>query len=441
MNILLVNTADIGGGAEAVAMNLLRSGNDAGHNLHLGVGIKRGDDPRVLEVRHHKGKGLLRTLSATAQMLRRLGQRGACFAGARLLERLANPKRLKEYLSGKDESVDTAGWLEMPTRLPAAPDVIHLHNLHGWYFDLEVLPQLSRQAPLVLTMHDPWALTGHCACFLDCPQFQQGCTHCPHRSWYPSVLQDQCAYNRQHKQQLLAQSLSHITVPATYMKSLLAASPLANIPCSVIPNGVDTQVFNPGEGQRAARAALNLPQDIPVVLFAAAQKRSIYKDYHTLWEAADRFLQRFSNAMILCVGFGQGGMLATHPQLRFLPFIQDRKTMAQCYQAATLFWHATNAESFGLTVTESLACGTPVVATGIDGIVDQLQDGINGYTVRPKNPDDFVECSRKYLEMTPEEQQSLRENAARTGAGFSQHRQTQSFLQLYQQLAEEASKR
>ena len=90
--------------------------------------------------------------------------------------------------------------------LPAPPDIIECHNLHGGYFDLRALPWLSRQAATVLVLHDAWLLSGHCAHSFDCDKWQTGCGACPDLSIEPALRRDGTAHNWTVKQGVYAQS-------------------------------------------------------------------------------------------------------------------------------------------------------------------------------------------------------------------------------------------
>ena len=144
------------------------------------------------------------------------------------------------------------------------------------------------------------------------------------------------------------------------------------------------------------------------------------------------------DAQVCCLGIGRPPRLRL-PQdgrLRCLPFVTERETLADYYRAADVFWHAANAEAFGKTVAEAMACGTPVIATPVGGITDQLREGENGFAATPHDPDAFVGRTLELLALSPEMRQRLRWGAAQMGQGFSLERQADRFLKLYGELIE-----
>jgi glycosyltransferase involved in cell wall biosynthesis len=139
--------------------------------------------------------------------------------------------------------------------LPHPPDLVHLHNLHGGYFDLRVLPGLSASLPVAMTLHDAWLLSGHCAHSMGCDRWRIGCGACPDLDIYPAVRRDATARNWTRKREIFAGSRLHVATPSRWLadkvrESILSPS-LAEL--KVIPNGVDLESFRPGD-RLAARA-------------------------------------------------------------------------------------------------------------------------------------------------------------------------------------------
>ena len=120
--------------------------------------------------------------------LARTGEDGVVQIGdgrSRRSRALRDPGVLVDALRGRRTSASASHrLLELPAK---PPDVLHLHNLHGGYFDLRVLPELSAHQPTVVTMHDEWLYTGHCAYTLDSERWLEGCGSCPHLDSYPAA--------------------------------------------------------------------------------------------------------------------------------------------------------------------------------------------------------------------------------------------------------------
>ncbi len=440
MNILQINTVDKGGGAEGSAWNLFKRYEAAGHGSLLAVGQKFSDDPAVLEIpRSAHGAG--RPLMALSNVLRKSNRRiRGMYPLTRTLDRLASPIRLRQFLDGYDETV-FPGCHQLLSCLPWRPDIIHCHNLHGWYFDLDALADYAKTCPVIVNLRDTWALTGHCAYFLDCMRWKNGCGDCPRLDVYPACRKDRTAENLKRKAEIFRRAKVHLAVPSEWMVRQVAQSALRDLDCKVIPNGIDTAVFCPGDRQMA-RETLGIPQDAKVVLFAAAARKSAFKDAETLWTAAERLAAVCSDTLFLCVGIAAPTRRFAG-NLRCVGFIANQRQMADVYRAADVFWHAAKAEAFGKTVTEAMACGTPVVASAVGGITEQVIDGECGFLA--ETADDFVRHTLSLLSLeervaTPNFSSSrgravqMGEAAAARGGQFSLERQASSFLSWYQEL-------
>lgn len=394
MRILQVNTYDGGGGAEVVACQLFEAYRRLGHQSWLAVGEKRGDDPGVLgfpndALRDRWGQWCLALGEMLSPLVGRV--RGAWRLRGWLQTWIAHPKRWLDLHLGRENLDFPATW-HLLDLAGERPDIVHCHNLHGgWlsrggYFDLRALPTLSRQLPVVVTLHDTWLLSGHCAYTLGCERWKVGCGSCPDLTIYPSVRRDATAYNWRRKRDIYAKSALFVATPSRWLmeqveQSMLAASITE---ARVIPNGVDLSVFGPGDRQ-AARTALGLPQDAKVLLFvASAAKRNRFKDYETVHAAAMQVSARFRAQRVLLVVLGESAAETEsmgNGEIRCIPFEQDRRVIARFYQAADVYVHAAKSDNFPNAVIEALACGAPVVATAVDGIPEQVEEGRTGFLV------------------------------------------------------------
>ena len=241
------------------------------------------------------------------------------------------------------------------------PDVVHLHNIHGYYLHLPTLFDWLRGSgvPVVWTLHDCWPLTGHCAFFnaAGCTRWQQECHHCPLLRDYPaSLLLDRSRQNHALKRRLFT-SLPDLTLVCvgSWLDSIVAQSYLRDVPRTVIPNGVDTDVFAP--------CAPKAPADSPLLLGVAAH-----------WEARkglDTFvrLRRELPAhwRMRLVGLDSRRLRSLPPGIEGLGRIDSERALAAHYSEATVFVNPSSAECNNITKMEALACGTPVVAYDAGG--------------------------------------------------------------------------
>jgi glycosyltransferase involved in cell wall biosynthesis len=159
----------------------------------------------------------------------------------------------------------------------------------------------------------------------------------------------------------------------------------------VIPNGVNLSIFHPTD-KRSARADVGIPRDAKVLLFVAnGIRRNVWKDYQTLREAVSLVSNKLSVQPPLFIGLGED-LPTEHigsTELRFVRHQKDLQTIARYYQAADIYIHAARADTFPNTVLEALACGTPVVATAVGGIPEQVNGAVLPFAVSsPRQKDD-----------------------------------------------------
>ena len=438
MNILQINTADKGGGAEGSAFNLFKRYREAGHTSWLAVGTKYTSDPDVFEIPRLPAPGLLNALSfKAANLARTWDKRGikGMRRLARILDRYANPMRLQAWRQGREE-YDFPGCSRLLGSLPGTPDIIHCHNLHGWFFDLRLLAQLSSSFPVVLNLRDTWLLTGHCAYFMDCTRWKEGCGSCPALNRYPAIQKDATAQNWLAKKQIYQQSRLFVTAPSQWLIDQAKASMLNAAEYKVIPNGIDTTVFRPLD-QQEARKRLQLPPSVKIAMVATASPKNLFKDPKTLCETLHLLAQKMPELHFLCVGTDLGE-LHTLPNMHRFPYISSPEKMADCYRASDLFIHTAHAEAFGKTVTEAMACGTPVVATAVGGITEQVIQRKTGFLAAYGNAEEHAMQALKILmEKNEENRQNMRMTCASHASGYSLDRQQQAFLNWYAEIITE----
>jgi glycosyltransferase involved in cell wall biosynthesis len=393
MRILQVNTADVAGGAEAVAWQLMQAYRRGGHASWMAVGQKNSRDSGVYVIPHSPYRSRWsRWCLAVAD---RLAALTGTARGARRLRRLigiglGEPRRMIRLRQGK-EDFEFPGTDRLGTIAPEPPQLIHCHNLHGsWlldggYFDLAALARYSRIAPVVLTLHDAWMLSGHCAHSFECERWKAGCGDCPDLTIYPAINRDATAYNWERKQRIYAGSRLYVATPSRWLMRKVEESMLrpAIVESRIIPNGVDLSLFHPAE-KSAVRRALGIPGHARVLLFAAHGIRTnIWKDYATLRRAIEEIAARTMGQEVLLIALGDEGDCEQvgDVTIRFVPHQQDRTRVAQYYQAADVYVHAARAETFPHSILEALACGLPVVATSVGGIPEQVDHGKTGFLV------------------------------------------------------------
>src|SRR5262249_25661532 len=313
-----------------------------------------------------------------------------------------------------------------------------------------------RQVPVVLTLHDAWLLSGHCAHSYRCERWRTGCGHCPDLATYPPVRRDATAYNWRRKHQIYRRSRLYVASPCQWLMRKVEQSMLASgvVGARVIPNGVDLAVFQPVD-KRSARAALGLPAEAKVLLFTANKwiRDSITKAYQTMRAAGAQAAEPLQGRRVLFLALGEDAPAERvgQAEIRFIPYQRAPAVVASYYQAADIYLHAAKVDTFPTTILEALACGTPVVATAVCGIPEQVKsfqdaegrwpDGVGypgaearGILVAPGDGPAMAAGVHRLL--TDEAlAHRLGENAARdAGDRFGLSRQVDRYLEWYEEL-------
>ena len=255
-----------------------------------------------------------------------------------------------------------------------APDIIHLHNIHGYYLNIEVLFDYLSNAdvPVVWTLHDCWAFTGHCACFdyVGCCRWKTGCCDCPQKREYPaSYFLDRSKRNLQRKRELFT-GVKNMTIitPSEWLASLAGESFLGRYPIHVIRNGIDLEAFKPINSGFAEKYGLG---DKKIVLGVAStwSERKGLRDFDRLSEILSK-----DKYKIVLVGADDAQKKSISPDILCIGRTNSVSELAGIYTAADVYVNATYEDNFPTTNIEALACGTPVVTYNTGGSPESLAE-------------------------------------------------------------------
>ncbi len=268
-------------------------------------------------------------------------------------------------------------------------DIINLHSFRN-FFSYLALPQLSAAKPIVFTMCDMWPWTGHCAVSYDCNRWETGCGSCPYLDVIPEIPHDTTRLVWRLKNWAYSHSKMTIVAKSRASAAEIRRSMLSKFPVAVIPNGVDLSAFRP-LNQQVCKDILNLPQGKKVLMFGALDMSQYWKGADLLLEALKNLPQSLrKDLVLLLLGAGGGDLTeATGLPVYDLHYVVNDCLKAVAYSAADIFVSPTRSETFGLVLLESMACGTPVVAFGVGGVLDLVRPGITGYRAEAENAEDL----------------------------------------------------
>jgi len=427
--ILQISTADILGGAEAVAYGLHKASLNSGFLSSMLVRDKKTGDPNIHAINND---GPLSSLVWVPHI-------------KKLLRFVEHPGAFADHLSGK-EKFDLPGIWRYVRSLERFPDIIHCHNLHGGYFDLRVLPELCKRSKVVLTLHDCWLMTGHCAHFLDCGRWETGCGNCPHLSLYPASRRDSTGFNLDRKKKIYSKCRFYVSAPSLWMMDRIKRSILwgSVIDAKVINNGVDLSVFYPAGDKISIRKKLGLPEDKFIISSAAIKlEDNPWKDFDVIKDSLAMVSNAVRSDNIIFLALGSEGPDTKIGDIRMVrvPYTDDRMKYADHLRASDLYIQASKAESWGLTVTEALACGVPVIATSVGGVSEQIKD-LNECTIKEATgvliaPKDAKGMSEGIMGLLDSEgtRRSLGENAAEySRKNFSFDIQSKKYIDWYEEM-------
>lgn len=263
------------------------------------------------------------------------------------------------------------------------PDIIHLHNIHGYYINIEILFNYLKEAnkPVVWTLHDCWGFTGHCAYFdyVGCDKWKNGCDKCPQKEGYPtSKVFDNSKLNYEKKRELFT-SVKNMTIvtPSKWLANLVKESFLGKYPVEVINNGIDLEVFKPTESN--FREKYNL-QDKFIVLGVA----SVWDERKGLKYFIELSKKLSNDYKIVVVGVNENQKKELPNNILAITRTNNVKELAEIYTAADVFVNPTLEDNFPNTNLEALACGTAVIVFNTGGSVECIEV-INGCIVEKAN--------------------------------------------------------
>ncbi len=263
-----------------------------------------------------------------------------------------------------------------------APDIIHLHNVHGYYLNIRVLFEYLKTTDIriIWTLHDCWTFTGHCSHFeyIGCMKWVNGCYACEQLAEYPkSVAKDNSEKNYADKKELFTgfEDLTIVT-PSQWLKSRVEQSFMGEYHSVVVPTGIDTSVFAPVKEERRddnlvfrLRISLNL------------RNKNVLLGVANPWRTR-KGLQQFVNlsklvnerCVIVLVGLNDEQLATLPDNIIGIGHTDSVQELAALYSLADIYVNLTLEDTFPTTNIEALACGTPVITYRSGGSAESIDD-------------------------------------------------------------------
>ena len=256
-----------------------------------------------------------------------------------------------------------------------SPDIIHIHNLHGYYINYKILFNycIETNTPVIWTLHDCWSITGHCTHFAldNCLKWKSECNHCQAKRRYPkSLWADSSSRNFLLKKQLLTRIPRLTIVPVSeWLRSIVNDSFLKERNIQVIPNGIDINVFSPKPETTFLRNKYGIGERF--VILAAGTTWQSYKgisDFYRLRELLS------DDYLIMLVGLSKKQIMSLPKGIIGIPRTSSQDELANLYSMADCVMSLSRLESFGLTPIEGFACGTPAIVYDNTALTELVTD-------------------------------------------------------------------
>ena len=311
------------------------------------------------------------------------------------------------------------------------PDIIHLHNIHGYYINIEILFSYLANAniPVVWTLHDCWPFTGHCTHFefIGCEKWKTECYACPQSKEYPaSLFSDNSRQNYSIKKQLFNSVRNLTIIPVSdWLKNLINYSFLSQFVGPVIKNGIDIETFKIKDTSEL-RVKLNLNNYF--LILGVTNVWSQRKGLNDFIELSKRIPD---DCKIILVGL-------TVKQIKKLPLnilgisrTENTEQLASFYSMSDLFVNLTYEDNFPSTNLEALACGTPVITYKTGGSVESVNYN-TGFVVKQGDTSGILEA----IELVKKRKKTFYTENCRQEAEncFNKDFSFRKYMDLYHQL-------
>ena len=417
--LLHLSTSDAGGGGARSA-----------YRLHKKL-ISDEVFSQMLVLEKSTGDSFVRAIELSTKLPRRVVRR---FLRAR------NSIRLKWALHGEPRipreafSLSSSPYYREIADQIGTPDLINLHWTAGFVDIRRFFARFGNAVPIVWRPSDMYPFTGGCHYSHSCDRYRQSCGECPYLgSRSPFDLSRSELRRRDAAYRGLDPRRFHVVAQSRWMADVVKASRVwRRFPVTIIPNGVNTEVFRPIDCCES-RKALEIPLDGRVVGFVSDDVENVRKGLRQLIQAL-RQMPASDDVCLLTVGSGSLGSEIEIP-LRHLGRIEDDRLLARVYSAMTVFVAPSLQDTFPNTAIEALACGTPVIGARSGGLLDVIRPNETGWFVDPDDETQFGNTMFQAVNLDGPRLEALREECRRAALQeYDVVLQARRYLALYREL-------
>lgn len=310
------------------------------------------------------------------------------------------------------------------------PDAIGLHNLHGYYLHIEVLFDYLRanQIPVLWTLFDCWAFTGHCTYFdnIQCQKWQTHCQQCPKSRMYPKSFFDNSFRNFEDKRSLFTGlNRLELIVHSAWLRDLVKQSSLKDLPVHLIRSGIDIDQFRPLSADKVRHRFALGNQKIILGVASTWDERKGLQDFLQLHPHLPE------GYTLVLVGLNAKQIKVLPANVKGIARTESVEELAELYSAASVFVNPTWQDNFPTTNLEALACGTPVITYDTGGSPEAI-DAKTGMVVAKGNISELWQAIKKVTDLGKEHYLPL--CRARAEQHFNKEDRYRDYLRFYKSL-------
>lgn len=258
------------------------------------------------------------------------------------------------------------------------PDLIHLHNLHGYYLDIRTLFAFLKEydRPVVWTLHDCWTYTGHCSHYTNvgCYRWKSQCEHCPQKKEYPaSMLLDNSYQNYRIKKELFTSVRNmQLVTPSKWLKGEVEQSFFKGIPCSAVPNGLELETYYLKQGNEQEKLKETYGLSGKKVVLGVANVWTKQKGYEDFIELSRHLPEEYQ---VVMVGLNEKQLKELPETIAGYPRTAGLSELADFYRMADVYFNGSCQETMGMTTGEAICCGTPAIVYNATAVPESVHEG------------------------------------------------------------------
>ena len=309
------------------------------------------------------------------------------------------------------------------------PDIIQLHNIHGYYINIEVLFNYLKESnkKVIWTLHDCWAFTGHCAYFdyAQCGKWKVGCKKCPQKKAYPATkVLDTSSWNYEKKKELFI-GIKDMTIvtPSKWLANLVKESFLGEYKIKVINNGIDTKIFKPTISN--FREEYNI-ENKKIILGVA----SIWERRKGLNYFIDLSKKLSDEYKIILVGLNEKQKRNIPNNIIGITRTDSVQDLASLYSTADILFNPTLEDNYPTVNLEALACGTPIITFNTGGSPEPIITDYLGRVIKRKNITEIIKELESFLTNFNRKEENISMKIRKCSENFDKIIKFKEYLEL-----------